>query len=211
MPPRGRWHSASISLVGVGNALIDVAGFTLMARMAPDEVLARVFGVLEDLVAVSIGIGAIAASWVVDELGPRAALIGIGLVCPPPGGGLVEVGCASLDRSVGGHDLDVELLQRVPMLRTLPLPSIEHLARGLEVDGPSPAGQVVFSQGNWATATTSSSPARSRWSATGWSSRPSVRGAGFGEVALLRDSRRTAKRGGPPPTFACGHCSRTGS
>ena len=56
---------ALIAFVGVGNALIDVAGFTLLARLAPDAVLARVFGVLESLVAVSMGVGAVAASWVI--------------------------------------------------------------------------------------------------------------------------------------------------
>ena len=51
-----------MAMIGVGNALIDVAGFTLLGRMAPDQVLARVFGVLESLVAVSIGIGAVTAA-----------------------------------------------------------------------------------------------------------------------------------------------------
>ena len=135
-----------LAFVGVGNALIDVAGFTLLGRMAPDEVLARVFGVLESLVAVSIGIGAVAASWAVGAWGPRTALVAVGLVCP-------VLAAASwwrlreLDRTVGVHDEVVGLLQRVPMLRTLPLPSVEQLARGLErVD--IPAGATVFSQGD---------------------------------------------------------------
>ena len=71
-----------LAFVGVGNALIDVAGFTLIARMAPDEVLARVFGVLESLVAVFIGIGAVVASSMIEWFGVQTALIAIGLVCP---------------------------------------------------------------------------------------------------------------------------------
>lgn len=181
---------AVIALVGVGNALIDVAGFTLLARMAPDEVLARVFGVLESLVAVSIGIGALVASWVVDAFGPRAALVGIGLVCP-------VLAVASwrrlrrLDRSVGGHDLDVELLRQVPMLRTLPLPSIEQLARGLERVAV-PAGQAVFSQGDVGDRYYVVESGEVDVLGDGKLVTTLGPGAGFGEIALLRDSRRTA-------------------
>ena len=62
-----------MALIGVGNALVDVAGFTLLGRMAPDEVLARVFGVLESMVAISIGIGAVAAAagWTPGGCAPR--------------------------------------------------------------------------------------------------------------------------------------------
>lgn len=181
---------AVIALVGVGNALIDVAGFTLLARMAPDEVLARVFGVLESLVAVSIGIGALVASWAVDAFGPRAALVGIGLVCP-------VLAVASwrrlrrLDRSVGGHDLDVELLRQVPMLRTLPLPSIEQLARGLERVAV-PAGQAVFSQGDVGDRYYVVESGEVDVLGDGELVTTLGPGAGFGEIALLRDSRRTA-------------------
>jgi MFS family permease len=181
---------ALIALVGVGNALIDVAGFTLLARMAPDEVLARVFGVLESLVAVSIGIGAVAASWVVAELGPRAALIGIGLLCP-----LLAVAAwgrlRQLDRTVGVHDRDVQLLQRVPMLRTLPLPSIEQLARGLEVV-TVPAGQVVFRQGDVGDRYYVVESGEVEVVGDGALVTALGPGEGFGEIALLRDSRRTA-------------------
>ena len=34
-----------LGLVGVGNTLVDVSGFTLVQRSVPDEILARVFGV----------------------------------------------------------------------------------------------------------------------------------------------------------------------
>ena len=161
-----------------------------MARMAPDEVLARVFGVLESLVAVSIGIGAIAASWVVDEFGPRAALVGIGLVCP-------VLAVASwrrlrrLDRSVGVHDLEVELLQQVPMLRTLPLPSIEHLARGLEVV-TVPAGAGGLQPGRVGDRYYVIESGEVEVVGDGVVVTTLGPGEGFGEIALLRDSRRTA-------------------
>jgi MFS family permease len=179
-----------IAFVGVGNALIDVAGFTLLGRLAPDEVLARVFGVLESLVAVSMGVGAVAASWVVATSGPRAALVGIGLVCP-------VLAAASwwrlrgLDRAVGVQDAEVELLRRVPMLRTLPLPSVEQLARGLERVA-LPAGAVVFSQGDVGDRYYVVESGEVEVIGDGRVVATVGPGEGFGEIALLRRTRRTA-------------------
>jgi len=71
-----------LACLGVGNALIDLGGFTLMGRMAPDEVLARVFGVLESLVALSMGVGAIVTSLLLDQVGVRTTLVIVGVLCP---------------------------------------------------------------------------------------------------------------------------------
>jgi predicted MFS family arabinose efflux permease len=71
-----------LACVGVGNALVDLGGFTLLARLAPDDVLARVFGVLESLVALSIGLGAVVAALVIEISGVRPALVAVGLLCP---------------------------------------------------------------------------------------------------------------------------------
>jgi MFS family permease len=179
-----------IAFVGVGNALIDVAGFTLLGRLAPDEVLARVFGLLESMVAVSMGIGAVAASWIVASSGPRTALVGIGLVCP-------VLAAASwwrlrrLDRVVSVHDAEVGLLQRIPMLRTLPLPSVEQLARGLEPVTVR-AGQVVFRQGDVGDRYYVLESGQVEVVGDGHVVATLGAGDGFGEIALLRRSRRTA-------------------
>ncbi|KRF19625.1 hypothetical protein ASH02_24000 [Nocardioides sp. Soil796] len=179
-----------VAFVGVGNALIDVAGFTLLGRLAPDEVLARVFGVLESLVAVFIGIGAVAASWVVAISGPRSALVGIGLVCPVLAM-LAWRRLRLLDGTVGEHDHDVELLQRVAMLRTLPLPSVEQLARGLEpLDVP--AGHVVFSQGDLGDRYYVIEVGEVQVVGDGAVVATLGPGEGFGEIALLRRTPRTA-------------------
>jgi MFS family permease len=188
--PREGPALALIAFIGVGNALIDVAGFTLLGRLAPDEVLARVFGVLESLVAVSIGVGAVATSWVVAQYGPRAALLGIGLVCP-------VLAAASwwrlrrLDRTVSVHDADVGLLRQVPMLRTLPLPCLEQLARGLE-PVTVPAGEVVFRQGDVGDRYYVIEAGEVEVVGDGRLVTTLGPGEGFGEIALLRRSLRTA-------------------
>lgn len=180
----------SMALVGVGNALIDVAGFTLLGRMAPDEVLARVFGVLESMVAISIGVGAVAAAAAVDAWGLRQALVAVGLVCP-------VLAAASwwrlrtLDRTVGAHDEYVHLLQQVPMLRTLPLPSVEQLARGL-IPLDLASGSAVFNQGDLGDLYFVVESGHVDVVGDGRRVATLGRGEGFGEIALLRRSRRTA-------------------
>ncbi|MFC9559006.1 MFS transporter [Agromyces sp. NPDC056965] len=179
-----------LAFVGVGNALIDVAGFTLIARMAPDEVLARVFGVLESLVAVFIGIGAVVASVLVEWVGVQTALIAIGLVCPVLA--LVSLRrLRGMDRTVDVLDDDIGLLRRVPMFRALPLPSIEQLARGLEPVAV-PAGAAVFAQGDVGDRYFVIEAGEADVVGDGRVVATLGPGEGFGEIALLRRTRRTA-------------------
>jgi hypothetical protein len=44
-----------LACVGFGNALVDVGLYTLMARLAPDAVLARLFDLQESLISLSVG------------------------------------------------------------------------------------------------------------------------------------------------------------
>ena len=199
-----------LAFIGVGNALIDVAGFTLLARLAPDQVLARVFGVLESLVAVSTGIGAVVASAVIGGAGLRTALVVLGLLCP-------VAAVASwwrlrrLDRSVGVRDRDVALLQQVPMLRALPLPSIEQLARGLEpVDGARPTRSCSARATPGDRYFVIESRRGRTWSGTARSSRPSAR------ARASARSRCCGVPAGPPrwsraPSSGSRPCARTAS
>ena len=83
----GLWQSLALALVlfallGVGNSLVDVAAFTLVQRAVPDEVLARVFGVIQMLWLASVGIGAIVAPVLIDAFGLEGAMIVTGAVVP---------------------------------------------------------------------------------------------------------------------------------
>ena len=48
-----------LACVGFANALVDIGLYTLMARLAPDAVLARLFGLQESLVSLTVGLGAV--------------------------------------------------------------------------------------------------------------------------------------------------------
>jgi MFS family permease len=181
---------ALLACLGVGNALIDVGGFTLLGRMAPDEVLARVFGVLESLVALSMGVGAIVTSLVIEVTGVRPALVLVGLLCPL---------CAVLswprlrrmDRSLDVRDGEIALLQRVPMLNALPLPSIEQLTRGLEPVEVA-AGATVVEQGEVGDRYFVIESGEVEVVGDGQVVATLGPGQGFGEIALLGEGRRTA-------------------
>ena len=179
-----------LAFVGVGNALVDVAGFTLIGRLAPDVVLARVFGVLESLVAVSIGVGAVLAAALIAWFGIPAALIAIGLLCP-----LLAVlsvrRLRRMDRSVVVLDVDIGLLQRVPMFDPLPLPAIEQLARGLE-SLEVPAGRAVVTEGEIGDRYYVIESGEADVLGDGRIVATLGPGEGFGEIALLRSTRRTA-------------------
>jgi MFS family permease len=135
-----------LGLVGVGNTLVDVSGMTLLQRAAPEEVLARLFGVLESVFLFTAGLGAIAAPALLSLLGTRGALIAAGALLPIlviPAWPLLT----AIDRSAAVPAHRIELLRGIDVFAPLPPATIEHLASALvEVDVP--AGNTVFHRGD---------------------------------------------------------------
>ncbi|MGL6280287.1 MAG: MFS transporter, partial [Gaiella sp.] len=72
----------ALTVVGVGNAVVDVSAITLLQRLVPDDVLARVLGTLEGLLIGAIGIGAALAPALAAWLGVDGALLATGLLLP---------------------------------------------------------------------------------------------------------------------------------
>ena len=112
-----------LACVGIGNALVDVGLFTLMVRLAaPDNVLARVFGLFESLITLAVGVGALVASLLIEWTSISVALVIVGALCPS----LVLVvwrRLRCLDRYIGESDSEIGLLHSVPMFQPLPLPA----------------------------------------------------------------------------------------
>jgi MFS family permease len=177
-------------VVGVGNALVDVGLFTLMARLIPDELLARAFGALESLIALSVALGSLATPLAIDLLGVRGALAVIGLLAPA----LVALAWGrlrSIDASVAHRDKEIEVLKRVAMLRPLPMPAIENLAAHLDQIEVAP-GQDVFRQGEVGDSFYVIEDGEAEVIGDGHFVHTMGAGDGFGEIALIRGTPRTA-------------------
>jgi MFS family permease len=179
-----------LAIVGVGNALVDVGLFTLMSRLAADAVLARVFGLLESIVALTVGVGSLVTPLAIHLFGVRGALAVVGAVCPV----LVAAtwsGLRKLDTSMVAQDAEINLLQETPMLRPLSLPAIEQLARGLE-PVVVPAGGAVFDQGDPGDRFFVIGDGMAEVVGDGRVITTLGPGEAFGEIALLRRIPRTA-------------------
>jgi hypothetical protein len=134
------------ALLGVGNALVDVGVFTLIGRLAPERVLARVFGLVECVGALAVGAGSVLAAGVAGGTSLRVALAALGAVGPV----LVLLswrGLRRLDAVMVVRGEDMALLRTVRALDPLPLPALEQLATALE-PRHVPAGGQLFAQGD---------------------------------------------------------------
>ena len=134
------------ALIGVGNALVDAGLFTLIARLTPERVLARVYGLLESIGALGVGAGAVAAASLTASTSLRGAIAILGAIGP-----VLVLICwlplRRLDATMVARDDDIALLRSVDVFAPLPLPAIEQLAAGLR-PRHVPAGEVLYQQGD---------------------------------------------------------------
>ena len=180
----------AFAAIGVGNTLIDVAGFTLLQRVVPDHLMARVMGVVETTFIVSIGLGALAAPPVIDALGGEAALLATGVLLPA----LTLVSWAALHRADVGAEPpadELDLLRSISIFRPLPLATAEVLAARLVHVDAAP-GEHVVREGEPARRFYVISEGDFDVTVEGRHARDLRAGDFFGEIALLRDVPRTA-------------------
>lgn len=179
-----------LGLIGIGNALIDVGGFTLLARLVDETVLARMFAGFEAILTLGVAAGSLVAPLVIDLIGLRPALVVVGLLAP-----LAVVAARTrlrtMDASLRVRDADVATLRSIPMLAVLPLATIEQLVAALEHVELEP-GQTVFSEDDPGEHFYIVSAGRAEVLVGGQVVRTLGPGECFGEIALLQDRPRTA-------------------
>lgn len=122
---------ALIVVAGAGRSLSTVSGNVLLQRIAPGEVLSRVFGVLEGLRMLALGIGSVLASILVAWLGIQGALIAIGAFIPLVV--LLSLGrILAIDRDAEAPNAEaISLLRWTAIFAPLPEPSLERVANQL--------------------------------------------------------------------------------
>src|SRR5881396_1084635 len=172
-----------LAVVGAANSVEDVAVFTLLQRVIPDDILTRVLGIVWGLAMGAIAIGSVAATGIVALVGSRAAFVVVGAILPLTTL-IVWRQLVRIDREMLPPAEELAIVEGVPMFAPLSIAAKEHMAARL-VEVPVSAGEVVIRTGeagdrfymvaDGALEVTNGVRARAR------------RGDFFGELALLRD------------------------
>ena len=180
----------ALVVVGIGNAVVDVACFTLVTRLAGPRTVGKVLGALEFVALAGLATGSILTPLLLHAVGVRGTLALLG-------GGLAGLALAHavrfrrLDRAMPAPGPEVGLLRNLPMFAPLPLAVTELLAAEIE-PRQFPAGAVVMREGDVGDHFYLIVEGSAAVSVRG-APRPSLhRGDCFGEIALLRDIPRTA-------------------
>ena len=176
-------------VLGIGNTLIDVGGYTLMQRAVPGELLGRAFGILESAILAAIATGSLLAPVLVEVFGVRVGLVVAGALLPAL--------ALLFGRSLKGLDAatpvppEVALLAAVPVFAPLSREALEALAGQLEERRFEP-GAEILRQGDHGVAVYVLAEGEADVVIDGQTGSTVGSGDLVGEIALLRDLPRTA-------------------
>jgi MFS family permease len=179
-----------LAVVGIGNALEDVTGETLLQRLISDDLLGRVLGVMFGAATAGMGIGAIVAPGLISALGVRGALVATGAFLPA----LVLLswpGLRRIDAAAEAPARELALLEAVPMFAPLPVAAKEQVAKSL-VRISHPAGSEIVKEGDEGDRFYIVASGHAEVTQDGRRLRDCGPADYFGEIALLRDVPRTA-------------------
>jgi hypothetical protein len=180
----------ALAVLGAGNAVLDVAGFSLLQRSVPNAVRGRVFGLLEAIVMLGLSLGSAVAPGLVAVLGVQSALIATGALLP-----LLAIVSWPKVRQIDALAViparEMELLRGVPMFRLLPLTVLEQVAGDVAPMRFS-AGATIITQGEVGDRFYILAEGNAEAVINGKAVNHMHTGDSFGEIALLRDVPRTA-------------------
>lgn len=181
---------AALVTIGIGNAILDVAGFTLIQRLGIDRTLGRVFGVLYTFGIAMGGLGSLAAPALISTLGLRTVLVVVGLILPA-----ISLALLAKFRSIDDHSEPLPevlaLLTHISLLSPLPPTTLEKLATRSDTAEKS-TGDVVVTEGEPGELFYVIAEGEVVVTRAGRNVGTLGPGDQFGEIALLRNTGRTA-------------------
>jgi MFS family permease len=180
----------AMAVVGLGNAIEDVYGFTALDRLLPNHVAARAYAAFWSLAAGLATLGSLAGPPLVTLLGlgptmatTGAALAGFALLMVRPLG--------RVDARVAAGPVHLGLVQAVPEFAPLPAMALERLATAV-VPRSLVDGDVVVREGDEADGFAIVVSGTLDVQQGGRSVRELGPGDAFGEIGLLMARPRTA-------------------
>ncbi|MFL6021572.1 MAG: MFS transporter [Gaiellaceae bacterium] len=177
-----------LAIVGAANSVEDVAVFTLLQRIIPNEMLTRVLGLVWGLAMGGVALGSVAAPVLVRAMGPRACFVVVGAILPLLAL-LTYRRLAEIDRELAPA-AGLDLVDEVPMFAPLSIATKERVAASL-VPLSVAAGELVIRAGDEGDRFYIIGAGELDIDADGRHS--TVHEADyFGEIALLHDVPRTA-------------------
>lgn len=180
----------ALSALGLGNALLDVNGFTLLHRLVPDHLAGRAFAAFWSATDGALALGAVLAPVLIAGLGLPGAMVvtGAALALAPV---LLWPWLRRVDAHAGAHPDEVALLRGVPLLAPMSGVALERLARRVRRTDV-PAGRVVVRQGEPGDLYHLIAAGRFAVDHDGAVLRELGPGQAFGEIALIDAVPRTA-------------------
>jgi MFS family permease len=134
---------AILVVAGSGHAPADMAGRTLLQRVVPDSILARVFGVLEGLHQAGVAAGAAVAPLLVAIFGVRGGILVAGLLLPAAilllRGRIRRLD----DRAMPTSERELRMLRSVDLFAALSTAELEGLAARMVEVTAAPGTAVV--------------------------------------------------------------------
>lgn len=180
----------ALAVVGIGNALLDVAGLTLLQRGTSNAARGAVFAVLEVMASLAISLGGILASVLATTLGIEISLVLLGVLLPVT----AVIGwpwVRRLDHEGVIPERQARLLRGIPLFAPLPLAALERVAGGMR-EVAYGAGEPLMVQGEPGDTYVMLESGRVLVTIDGQPGHEQGPGDGVGEIALLRAIPRTA-------------------
>ena len=175
---------------GIGKSVFEVAGRTMLQRVAPDATLARVFGVLEGVNMAALALGTLTAPILVRLLGSTGALV-VAASIVPVAVIVLRRFLARADASGVVHEEELGLIRAIPMFAPLRVTALERIAQELDHMHVRPDAEIIR-QGDTGDRFYIIGQGQCAVLVDGRAVNVIGPGAGFGEIALLNDVPRTA-------------------